>query len=228
MTRAEIDRLAWGRDGGLLPAVVQDAGTGEVRMVGWMDRAALAATLATGRVTFFSRSRGRLWTKGESSGATLELVSVTPDCDGDALLVAARPTGPTCHTGEPSCFAADAAAPVLLRLERVVRERLATSAGGDGAASYTVRLAREGAGRVAQKVGEEAVEAALAGATGDADALVAEAADLVYHLVVLLALRGRGLADVVAALAAREKRRGAGLRSGRARTRSRDRRPARA
>ena len=207
MTPDQVADLDWSRGDGLLPAIVQDVGTGEVRMLGWMDRAALAATLATRKVTFFSRSRGTLWTKGESSGHTLELVSIARDCDGDALLVAARPAGPTCHSGAPSCFQAPEAAPQLLRLERVVQERLANVESDAGRPSYTAHLAREGVRKVAQKVGEEAVETALAGAAGCADELVAEAADLVYHLLVLLALRGRGLADVAAELAGREDQR---------------------
>ena len=201
MTRGELEALRWPGDEGLLPAVVQDASTGEVRMLGWMNRAALAATLASGCVTFWSRSRGKLWTKGETSGHTLELVSVAADCDGDALLVTARPDGPTCHAGISSCFGAPASPP-LLALERRIAARLAEpgSGGAEASASYTARLASGGVVRVAQKVGEEAVETALAAATGDDDALVAEAADLLYHLAVLLALRKRSFGDVAAEL----------------------------
>jgi phosphoribosyl-ATP pyrophosphohydrolase/phosphoribosyl-AMP cyclohydrolase len=213
VTPEQIGGLDWSRDGGRLPAVVQDAGTGEVRMLGWMDRAALEATLASGRVTFFSRSRGVLWTKGETSGNSLELVSVTGDCDGDALLIVARPAGPTCHSGAPSCFEAPAAAPALLRLERTIRDRLATTDADPAPGGYTARLAAGGVARVAQKVGEEAVETALAAATGGPEALVGEAADLVYHLLVLLALRGRSLADVAAELDRRASERGVGSRS---------------
>lgn len=213
MTPGQIGGLDWSRDGGRLPAVVQDAGTGEVRMLGWMDRAALEATLASGRVTFFSRSRGALWTKGETSGNTLELVSVTGDCDGDALLIVARPAGPTCHSGAPSCFEAPEAAPALLRLERTIRDRLARTDGAPATGGYTARLAARGVARVAQKVGEEAVETALAAATGGPEALVAEAADLVYHLLVLLAMRDRSLADVAAELDRRASARGVETRS---------------
>jgi phosphoribosyl-ATP pyrophosphohydrolase/phosphoribosyl-AMP cyclohydrolase len=163
-----------------------------------MNREALAATLESGRVTFWSRSRAALWVKGETSGHTLALRAIAADCDGDALLVAAVPAGPTCHSGTPSCFGPEASPP-LLALERTIAARLA---GGSTAESesYTAQLAAAGVVRVAQKVGEEAVEAALAAATGDDEGLVAESADLVYHLALLLALRNRSLADVAAEL----------------------------
>jgi phosphoribosyl-ATP pyrophosphohydrolase/phosphoribosyl-AMP cyclohydrolase len=198
VTPEAIAALAWERAGGLLPAIVQDAATGEVRMLGWMNRESLAATLASGRVTFFSRSRGRLWEKGESSGHALLVESIAADCDGDALLVRARPLGPTCHLGRASCFDSDAtpAAPTLARLERTIRERLAS---GD-ARSYTARLAAQGTARLAQKVGEEGVETALAAVGGDREQLTSEAADLVYHLLVLLAAEGLSFADVAAEL----------------------------
>jgi phosphoribosyl-ATP pyrophosphohydrolase/phosphoribosyl-AMP cyclohydrolase len=199
MTREEIDGLAWERSGGLLPAIVQDAATGRVRMLGWMDRGALETTLASGRATFFSRSRRAQWTKGESSGNVLEVLGVVADCDRDALLVRARAHGPTCHTGSESCFEGNAApegAPTLARLEETIRDRLARG----GETSYTARLAAGGVAHVAQKVGEEGVETALAAVTGDRGALVGEAADLVYHLLVLLAASGVGFAAVLAEL----------------------------
>lgn len=199
MKREEIDRLAWEREGGLLPAIVQSAADGQVRMLGWMDRAALETTLASGRVTFHSRSRREAWTKGESSGNWLEVVRIDTDCDRDALLVRARPRGPTCHTGRASCFGgadAPAAAATLARLEATIHDRLAR---GD-ASSYTARLVAGGVARVAQKVGEEGVETALAAVAGGRDALIAESADLLYHLLVLLATREVGLEDVLAEL----------------------------
>lgn len=199
MTPAEIDALAWERSDGLLPAVVQDGATGEVRMLGWMTREALAATLASGRATFFSRSRGRLWEKGETSGRALLVDAIAADCDGDALLVRARPLGPTCHRGRASCFddaQTSPAAPALARLERTIRDRLAN--GGDE--SYTARLAARGTARMAQKVGEEGLETALAAVGGDREDLTREAADLVYHLLVLLAASGLSFADVAAEL----------------------------
>jgi phosphoribosyl-ATP pyrophosphohydrolase/phosphoribosyl-AMP cyclohydrolase len=201
MTPEEIDALAWEKEGGLLPAIVQDASTGEVRMLGWMDRAALTATLASGLVTFWSRSRRVSWTKGETSGNALEVTSVDADCDRDALLVRARPRGPTCHTGKASCFGTGGS-PTLLALEATIRERLASG----GAESYTARLVATGIDRVAQKVGEEGVETALAGAGGERDRLVSESADLLYHLLVLLAAREVPFAEVLAELDRRAAR----------------------
>ncbi len=184
----DVDALAWKRMGGLLPVVVQDADSGEVRMLGYMNRDALDATIAEGFVTFFSRSRNALWRKGESSGHTLALISIAADCDGDALLVTAKPNGPTCHTGSTSCFGdrVTQGTGFIADLERVLVER----AGTDPAASYTARLMHEGVKRIAQKVGEEGVETALAGVAGDDAELAGEAADLVYHLTLLLQARG--------------------------------------
>jgi phosphoribosyl-ATP pyrophosphohydrolase/phosphoribosyl-AMP cyclohydrolase len=151
-------------------------------------------------VVFFSRSKHRLWEKGETSGHRLELVSVHNDCDRDALLISVRPEGPTCHLGCDSCFGVPAGAPAFLaELERVIAHRLSA----DGADSYTARLVRQGIRRVAQKVGEEGVEVALAAASGDSQELTAEAADLLYHLMVLLQARGVSLAAVAAELSAR-------------------------
>ncbi|WP_242107315.1 bifunctional phosphoribosyl-AMP cyclohydrolase/phosphoribosyl-ATP diphosphatase HisIE [Luteimonas aquatica] len=199
-TALDIEALAWDKQGGLLPAIVQDARTLRVLMLGYMDRAALQATLREGRVTFFSRSRQRLWTKGEQSGHVLELVRLETDCDGDTLLVQARPLGPTCHLGRESCFpeapGAQLAALDLL-VERRERERPAES--------YTTRLFEGGIRRVAQKVGEEGVETALAAVAEDDAALLGEAADLAYHLLVLLRARGLGLADLERALRERER-----------------------
>ena len=193
-----IDALAWDKQAGLLPAIVQDATTLRVLMLGYMDRDALAATLATGRVTFFSRRKGRLWTKGEQSGHYLELVAIEADCDADTLLVQARPQGPTCHLQRASCFPS-APDDFLAELQELVarreRERPADS--------YTTRLFEEGTRAVAQKVGEEGVETALAAVVQDDAALLGEAADLVYHLVVLLQSRGLALADAIAVLRAR-------------------------
>ena len=193
------DSLGWDKTAGLLPAIVQDAGTLQVLMLGYMDRAALAATLATGRVTFFSRSRQRAWTKGETSGNTLELVAVRADCDADALLVLARPRGPTCHFGSQSCFGGEAPGSTLAMLDGVVAGREAARP----ECSYTSRLFEAGVQRIAQKVGEEGVETALAAVAGDDAQLLGEAADLAYHLLVLLRARGLGLADVERILAER-------------------------
>jgi phosphoribosyl-ATP pyrophosphohydrolase/phosphoribosyl-AMP cyclohydrolase len=185
------EALDWERGQGLVAAIVQDAANGRVLMLGYMDLDALALTRSSGRVTFYSRSRKRLWTKGESSGHWLELVSITPDCDGDALLVLARPLGPTCHRGCPSCFA-EAPADPIAQLDALVAERERTRPAG----SYTTSLFAAGPRRIAQKVGEEGVETALAAVSQDDDALLGEAADLAFHLLVLLRSRGLGLDDL--------------------------------
>lgn len=197
-TLFDIDTLDWDKQGGLLPAIVQDAGTLRVLMLGYMSRESLALTLEGGRVAFFSRSRQALWTKGESSGNTLELVSIETDCDRDSLLVLARPQGPTCHTGAVSCFA-QAPHDAVAALDAVVAQRQAA----DSDASYTRRLFDAGIARIAQKVGEEGVETALAAVTADDEALRGEAADLTYHLLVLLRARGLDWNDVRAELARR-------------------------
>ena len=196
-----LEQLDWDKQQGLLPAIVQDADTLQVLMLGYMDRDALRLTRETGRVTFFSRSRQRMWTKGESSGNVLELVSLDVDCDGDTLLVQARPRGPTCHLGRPSCFP-DAPAGVLAGLDRLVARRERERPPG----SYTTSLFESGTRRIAQKVGEEGVETALAAVAQDGPALAGEGADLLYHLLVLLHARGLSLADVEAVL--RERHRG--------------------
>ena len=198
MTPQDIDALAWDKQHGLLPAIVQDAATRRVLMLGYMDRAALQATLDSGLVTFFSRSRGTQWTKGGSSGHVLRLVRLEADCDRDTLLVQARPAGPTCHLGSASCFA-QAPADVLPALDAIVAARAQSRPAG----SYTTTLFDTGLPRIAQKVGEEGVETALAAVTADDTALCGEAADLVYHLLVLLHARGLSLDDVSTALAAR-------------------------
>lgn len=203
---ADVDFV---KAGGLVPGVVQDARTSEVLMVGFLDAEALEATLRTGLATFRSRSRGSLWTKGETSGNTLRVVSVDVDCDRDTLLLRAQPAGPTCHTGDRSCFDAargprDAAegpgdagsahgpGAFLPVLDAVVADRRAAMPEG----SYTTRLFTDGVRRIAQKVGEEGVETALAGVVQDDEALLGESADLLYHLLVLLRARDLSLADV--------------------------------
>ena len=201
-TTVTIDAEApdWGKGDGLLPAIVQDARTLRVLMLGYMDRAALAQTLASGHVTFFSRSKGRLWTKGESSGHFLELVSIDLDCDRDTLLVQAHPRGPTCHLQRESCFPS-APGSTLADLSALVERRAVERPEG----SYTTKLFDGGIRRIAQKVGEEGVETALAAVAEDDDALLGEGADLLFHLLVLLRARGLGLADVEAKLRTRRR-----------------------
>lgn len=196
----QIDSLAWGKQGGLLPAVIQHADTLKVLMVGYMDRAALGITLDSGHVTFYSRSRARLWTKGESSGNLLDLVAIEADCDHDTLLVQARPHGPTCHLGLDSCFAA-APGDFLAELDALVATRDRERPVG----SYTTRLFDDGVRAIAQKVGEEGVETALAAVVQDDAALCGEAADLLFHLQVLLRARGLSLDHAVAVLRARHQ-----------------------
>ena len=205
-TPDEIERIDWDKNDGLVPAIVQHAGSGRVLMLGYMDRAALAATLARDRVVFFSRSKQRLWEKGETSGNFLQLIDIRYDCDADTLLVIARPEGPVCHTGSTSCFGDEpltAAAPLsfLLELEQLIAQRIAEAPEG----SYTARLYARGLRRVAQKVGEEGVEVALAGAGESDDALIGECADLVYHLLVLLRSRSLPLAAVIEELRRRHE-----------------------
>ena len=188
----------WNKQQGLVAAVVQDATTLRVLMLGWMDRDALAHTLATRQATFFSRTRRRRWTKGETSGNVLEVVDLRLDCDGDTLLVLAHPRGPTCHLDRASCFP-EAPGAFLGELDALIARREAERPAG----SYTTRLFDAGVRRIAQKVGEEGVETALAAVAQDEAALLGESADLLYHLTVLLRARGLSLDDAVDVLRAR-------------------------
>ncbi|MCC4619885.1 bifunctional phosphoribosyl-AMP cyclohydrolase/phosphoribosyl-ATP diphosphatase HisIE [Xanthomonas cassavae CFBP 4642] len=193
-----LQALDWSKGAGLLPVVVQDADNLRVLMLGYMNADALAVTQQRGEVTFFSRSKQRLWTKGESSGNVLRVVSIEADCDADTLLVLARPHGPTCHLGRTSCFPS-APGQFLGSLDALIATREQERPHG----SYTTTLFEQGIRRIAQKVGEEGVETALAGVVqGDAE-LLGESADLLYHLIVLLRARGLGLGDAVALLESR-------------------------
>ena len=202
-TAEHAGQLAWEKSDGLLPAIVQDAHDGQVLMQAFMNPASLQRTLDTGRVCFWSRSRQALWTKGETSGNFLDLVAVHADCDRDSLLVLANPHGPTCHLDTTSCFDLDATAlpdlAFLGELERVIQRRDRDRPEG----SYTTRLLNEGPRRIAQKVGEEGVETALAATTGDDAELCNETADLLYHLLVLLRARNLPFARVVETLRSR-------------------------
>lgn len=186
---------------GLVPVVVQDAATLQVLTLAYMDRAALDETIASGEATFFSRSRGGRWRKGETSGDRLYVVSITADCDADAIVLDVRPAGNACHLNRTSCFG-EADAPGLgriARLERTIAERAAA----DPSESWTARLIAQGPKRIAQKVGEEGVETALAGVAGPDEELASEAADLIYHLLVLLHARNMVFQDVLDVLASR-------------------------
>lgn len=197
-----LDELAWDKQDGMLPAIVQDATTLRVLMLGYMDREALRLTLQTCNATFYSRTRAKLWTKGETSGNTLGVVSVAADCDRDTLLVLAHPRGPTCHLGTPSCFSPRAASSMIGELDALVAAR-ARERPED---SYTTKLLDSGIARIAQKVGEEGVEVALAAVIGDDAQLLGEGADLIYHLIVLLRARGLSVRDVEAVLEQRHRR----------------------
>jgi phosphoribosyl-AMP cyclohydrolase / phosphoribosyl-ATP pyrophosphohydrolase len=202
LSEADVAGLAWEKMGGLLPAIVQDGATGAVLMLGYMNAEALQASLDSGFATFFSRSKGRLWQKGETSGHRLRLASIHEDCDGDALLVRADPEGPTCHLGTESCFGGENEGPGwLAALSKIVAQRIAS---GDPA-SYSARLAAEGPARIAQKIGEEGVEVALAAVTRDAAGCAEEVADLLYHLTLLMETKGFGWDDAVRVLQARHK-----------------------
>lgn len=196
--------LAWDKMDNMLPCIVQNAQSGKVLMQGFMNPAALAKTLETGLVTFYSRSKQRLWTKGEESGNSLNLVEITSDCDNDSLLALVDPVGPTCHTGAETCWF-DGTAPsfsFIAELEQVIASRK----GADPDSSYTAQLYSKGIKRIAQKVGEEGVETALAATVKDLEELKNESADLLYHLIVLLQASDLSLNDVIEVLKSRHNK----------------------
>lgn len=189
--------------GGLVPAIIQDAITAKVLMLGFMNEEALQKTRETGKVTFYSRTRQRLWTKGEESGNFLHVVSILNDCDNDTLLIKVHPAGPVCHTGADTCWGEknEAGMAFLGYLQDFIEKRHAEMPEG----SYTTSLFRKGVNRMAQKVGEEAVETVIEATNGTQDGFVYEASDLVYHLVVLLASKGLRLDDLGRELQKRHK-----------------------
>ncbi|KTD22569.1 bifunctional phosphoribosyl-AMP cyclohydrolase/phosphoribosyl-ATP diphosphatase HisIE [Legionella londiniensis] len=194
--------IDWEKAGSLLPAVIQDHYTRQVLMMGYMNREALARTCETGRVTFYSRTRQRLWMKGETSGHVLKVVDILSDCDHDALLILAKIEGHCCHLKQPSCFGRDGSfVPVLEKLEEVIVSRCRASE----RRSYTAQLFAEGLQRIAQKVGEEGVEVALAAVAGNREETISEAADLLYHLLVLLAAKEIAFREVLSSLLRRKK-----------------------
>lgn len=199
-----IDKLNFKKLNGLVPAVIQDTRTNQVLMVGFMNREAIEKTISDKRVTFWSRTKKRLWQKGETSGNYLEYVSMQTDCDNDSLLIKAIPHGPVCHTNQFTCFGEDEMVDmgsVLCRLEEIIRGRKQMMPEG----SYTSKLFKEGTPRIAQKVGEEGVEVALASVLGDKKRLTEESADLLFHLLVLLRQQDLTLADVTKELQSRMK-----------------------
>lgn len=202
LTEQQLARLDWVKTDGMMPAIVQHAVSGEVLMHGYMNQQALTKTLEIGKVTFWSRTKQRLWTKGETSENFLNVVSITPDCDNDTLLILANPIGPTCHLGTSSCFSP--AAPdwtFLYQLEQLLAERKHA----DPKSSYTASLYASGTKRIAQKVGEEGVETALAATVNDRHELTNEASDLIYHLLVLLQDQDLNLSTVIDNLRQRHK-----------------------
>ncbi len=196
----QIEKIDFKKVDGLIPAIIQDIASGRVLMLGYMNEEAVRNTLQSGLVTFYSRSKGRLWTKGESSGNYLNLVSVDLDCDGDTLLVTADPSGPTCHTGDDTCFGnGHTGISFLADLQKLIAQRKKEKPEG----SYTTTLFEKGVDAIAQKVGEEAVEVVIASKNEDRDLFLGECADLLYHLLVLLESKDTNLLEVAEKLQSR-------------------------
>ena len=203
MPNINFNKIAWEKGNGLVPAVIQNLDNGQVLMLGYMDRAALVQTIDSGKVTFFSRSKNCLWTKGETSGNWLDYVSVEIDCDSDTLLIQARPQGPVCHTGTVSCFNDNSSDRTLFLeyLTKLIGDRQAAMPSG----SYTTSLFNEGMARIAQKVGEEGVELAIARMKGNKTEIANEAADLLFHMMILLQDAGLTINDAIQVLETRHK-----------------------
>ncbi|EOA6546491.1 bifunctional phosphoribosyl-AMP cyclohydrolase/phosphoribosyl-ATP diphosphatase HisIE [Vibrio vulnificus] len=199
------ERINWEKVDGLVPAIVQDFQSSQVLMMGYMNQDALAKTGETGQVTFFSRTKERLWTKGETSGNVLQLVNMQLDCDNDTLLVKVNPIGPTCHTGTSTCWDGDPQEESQMVWLHQLEQLLAARKSADPDSSYTASLYARGTKRISQKVGEEGVEVALAATSGDKAELVCESADLIYHLLVLLQDQGLSMNDVINKLKERHK-----------------------
>lgn len=202
LTTQQINQLDWQKVDNLMPAIIQHAISGDVLMLGYMNKEALKQTLLSNNVTFYSRTKQRLWTKGETSGNFLQVVKIHTDCDNDSLLILVNPIGATCHTGTNSCFdPAQSDWGFLYELEQI----LASRKSADPASSYTAKLYHDGTKRIAQKVGEEGVETALAATVNDRHELKNESADLIYHLLVLLQDQNLNLSDVIGILKARHQ-----------------------
>jgi phosphoribosyl-ATP pyrophosphohydrolase/phosphoribosyl-AMP cyclohydrolase len=193
--------IDFSKSNGLVPAIIQHTLTGQVLMLGYMNEEALEKTKAEGKVTFFSRSKNRLWTKGETSGNYLIVDEILTDCDGDTLLIKVYPQGPTCHTGSTSCFKEESAKGFLYKLERTIEQRIAS----DAENSYTNTLFKKGVNKVAQKVGEEAVELIIEAKDNNIDLFKNEAADLLYHFLILLKTKNLKLTDIEEVLQGRSK-----------------------
>jgi len=199
----DIKAIDFSKEDGLVPAIIQDNNTGKVLMLGYMNEAALEQTLDSGKVTFFSRSKQRLWTKGETSENFLNLVSISPDCDQDALLVKVNPEGPTCHLGDDTCWeeSNENILQFLGHLTEVIKERRQKSP----EESYVARLFSKGINKVAQKVGEEAVEVVIEAKDSDDNLFLNESADLLFHYMMLLEAKGFTLNDVISILKERHR-----------------------
>jgi len=195
--------LDFSKSGGLIPAIIQDAQTNTVLMLGFMNEEAFRQTVETGEVTFFSRTKQRLWVKGETSGNRLHVVNILKDCDNDTLLIKAIPDGPTCHTGADTCFGENNTGGIyfLKYLQDFITRRFKERPAG----SYTTSLFEKGVNRMAQKVGEEAVETVIEATNGTDDGFIYEASDLMYHLIVLLTSKGFTIEDISKELKKRHK-----------------------
>lgn len=187
-----INKLNFEKSNGLVPAVIQDYTTLQVLMVGFMNEEALEKTMKDGKVTFFSRSKHRLWTKGETSGNFLFVKEITSDCDNDAILIKAEPSGPVCHTGAYSCFGKEPDKGFLYKLEQIVNQRIDDNV----LDSYTNKIFRRGINKAAQKVGEEAVELIIEAKDNNIELFKNEAADLLYHLLILFKIKGISIAEI--------------------------------
>lgn len=203
LTKSNKMEIDFKKMNGLVPAIIQDECTSKVLMLGYMNEEALAKTLETGKVTFFSRSKNRLWTKGEESGNFLNLVSITPDCDNDTLLIKVHPEGPVCHTGKDTCWGEsnEGDFAFLKYLQEFIQKRFKEMPEG----SYTTSLFKEGINRIAQKVGEETIETIIEAINSNKEGFIYEASDLIYHLIVLLTAQGLTLDDIGKELKLRHK-----------------------
>lgn len=197
----DLSNIQFDKSTGLIPCIIQDAISDKVLMVGYMNQEALLKTIEQKKVTFFSRSKNRLWMKGETSGNVLKLVDIIPDCDKDSLLIKANPTGPVCHTGTDTCFNEANTSFTLAYLEQIIRDRIKNPS----PTSYTSKLLSKGINKIAQKVGEEAVELVIEAKDDNRELLLNEAADLMYHYLLLLSAKKTSLSEVIKVLHQRHR-----------------------
>jgi len=197
-----MEQIDFSKGNGLVPVVIQDYKTLQVLMVGYMNEEALIKTRKEKKVTFFSRSKNRLWTKGETSGNYLDVVEISADCDNDSILIKVNPAGPVCHTGSTSCFGDEGAKGFVYQLEHIINQRIENNV----VDSYTNKLYKKGINKVAQKVGEEAIELVIEAKDNNIDLFKNEAADLLYHLLILLKTKGVNLHSIEEVLKERHKK----------------------